>query len=135
MEDSSAPPLCSREQQEIIALGPAQADARSRCDIDSFATFDKLAVAVCAVSVEHFQLPDSMRVVPRELDSQTRNRGVVEYGGAGVDILRLRGSGAPTEEPGGCLGNANHAVGAAGLGAVGAAGACGTACDGDGDGR
>ena len=135
MEDSSAPPLCSREQQKIIALGPAQADARSRCDIESFATFDKLAVAVCTVSVEHFQLPGSMRIVPIQFDGLSRNSGIVEYGSAGVGTLRLRGSGAPAEEPGGRFGNANHVVGTAGLGAVGAAGACGTACDGDGDGR
>ena len=75
-----------------------------------------------------------MHVVPRELDSLSRNSGIVEYGGAGVDILRLRGPGAPAEEPGGRFGNANHVLGAAGLRAVGAAGARRAACNGDGDG-
>lgn len=114
MEDNSVPPLCSREQQKIIAIGPAQADTRSRCDIDGLAAFDKLAVAVRAVSVEHFKLPGGMRVVPRELDSLSRNSGIVEYGRAGVGTLRLRGSGASAEEPGGRFGNANHVVGTAG---------------------
>ena len=86
MEDNSVPPLCSREQQKIIAIGPAQADARSRCDIDGLAAFDKLAVAVCAVSVEHFKLPGGMYIVPRELDSLSRNSGIVESGGAGQAV-------------------------------------------------